>query len=73
MAEIPRGCIEHQPDYKAGAWESYSFVELGNWVHLLAKRAQHRLTDEKCAKDLHDAQNYLNMMQAKLDEICDNI
>lgn len=69
MAETPQGCVEHQPKYKAQAWEAYSLLELGAWVHLLTKRAEHRSDAAKRAKDLHDAQNYLDMMQAKLNEV----
>lgn len=69
MAETPQGCVQHQSDYKPQAWEAYSLLELGAWVHLLAKRAQHRQSEPKRLKDLHDAQNYLSMMQAKLDAI----
>lgn len=68
MVEIPQGCQNHQPDYKPDAWELYSLAELGQWVHLLVKRAEHRSNLVKRDKDLHDAQNYLSMMQAKLDE-----
>lgn len=66
MAETPQ---DHQPDYKAQAWEAYSLFELGMWVHLFAKRAEHRQNPEKRDKDLHDARNYLAMMQSKLDKI----
>jgi len=65
---IPEGCEPHQADYKPQAWEAYTLAELGWWVHLLTKRAEHRSNSEKRAKDLHDAQNYLSMMQAKLEE-----
>jgi hypothetical protein len=62
------GTIEsHQGDYKPQAWEAYTLAELGNWVHLLAKRAEHRGNPEKRAKDMYDARNYLAMMAAKLD------
>jgi hypothetical protein len=69
MAETPQGCQAHQPDYKQQAWEMYSLYELGWWVHLLVKRAEHRSNEEKRMKDLYDAQNYLSMMQAKLNEV----
>jgi len=69
MAETPQGCVDHQPQYKPKAWEAYSLSELGQWVHLLTKRAEHRSDPVKKAKDMHDAQNYLDMMQAKLDEV----
>lgn len=69
MAETPQGCVEHQPKYKAKAWEAYSLHELGMWVHLLTNRAEHRSDIAKRKKDLHDAQNYLDMMQSKLRQL----
>lgn len=67
---MPSGVLEaHEQDYKPNAWEAYSFDELGSFVHLLAKRATHRSDSAKCHKDLYDAQNYLSMMQAKLDAL----
>jgi hypothetical protein len=60
---------KHQKDYKSGAWKSYSIFELGMFVHLLTKRSTHRSNEEKREKDLYDAQNYLSMMQEKLDEL----
>lgn len=59
----------HDQDYKEEAWKQYSMQELGNWVHLLSKRAQHRSNLDKCKKDLYDARNYLSMMEEKLKEI----
>lgn len=69
MAETPQGCQEHQPDYKSQSWEAYSLFELGTWVHLFAKRAEHRSDIAKRKKDLHDAQNYLDRMQSRLREL----
>ena len=66
-ASTPESILPHQPEYKEGAWRDYSLEELGHWVHLFAKRAQHRAIPEKVRKDLYDAQNYLNMMQSQLD------
>lgn len=43
------------------------------WIHLFAKRAEHRRNIEKLKKDLTDAQNYLYMMQAKLDALYPNV
>ena len=60
---------KHQKDYKERAWKNYTFSELGNFVHLLAKRAGHRSNEEKKAKDLYDAANYLRMMELKLSEL----
>ena len=73
MAETPQGCQAHQPDYKAQAWEAYSLFELGMWVHLFTKRAAHRTNEQKREKDLQDAQNYLAMMQSKLNEVKDEL
>lgn len=69
MADLPTACEEHQPKYKEGAWEDYTLAELGGIVAFFAKRSTHRDCCEKKAKDLTDAQNYLDMMQAKLDEL----
>ena len=60
---------KHQVDYKPKAYEAYTIQELGNFVHLLAKRATHRANAEKKAKDLYDAGNYLAMIDKKLSEI----
>lgn len=67
--ETPASLVPHQGDYKANAWGDYTIAELGNWVHLFAKRASHRTDAAKAQKDITDAQNYLSMMQAQLDAI----
>ena len=64
--DTPDGLKAHAADYKPQAWEQYTMDELGHWVHLLAKRAEHRDNPEKKAKDLYDARNYLTMMHEKL-------
>lgn len=69
MAETPKSLDEHRGDYKDKAWEAYTFDELGHWIHLLTKRAEHRARTDKKEKDLTDAQNYLDIMQAKLNEL----
>lgn len=56
----------HQSDYKPEIWKNYSLQELGIWVHLFHKRALHRLNKEKATKDLHDAKNYLWMIEQNL-------
>jgi hypothetical protein len=63
--------ISHQKDYKEDIWLEYELNELGNFVHLLAKRAAHREADkpEKRHKDLYDAKNYLWFMEQKLKRI----
>jgi len=65
--KLPESCKDHQCKYKEGAWRTYSLMELGNWVHLLSRRAQHRTDLDKAKKDMLDARNYLNMMEARLD------
>lgn len=65
----PDSIQKHEPDYKAQAWDQYTMFELGYWVHLLSTRATHRDNAEKAKKDLYDAQNYLDMMQSKLDAV----
>jgi hypothetical protein len=69
MAETPASAVPHEPDYKPNAWEAYTLAELGWWVHLFAKRSEHRADAAKREKDLTDAQNYLDMMQSKLNEL----
>lgn len=65
----PESITGHAPKYNDRAWEQYTLQELGNWVHLLAKRSTHRADSEKRAKDLTDAQNYLDMMQAHINHL----
>lgn len=67
--QTPDSIRAHEGDYQPAAWESFSFAELGWWVHLLTARAAHRASPEKRAKDLYDARNYLEMMRAKLDHL----
>jgi hypothetical protein len=66
---MPESLAAHQPDYRENAWNEYTIAELGWFVHLLAKRAGHRANPEKRAKDLTDAQNYLDVIQAKLNAL----
>jgi hypothetical protein len=65
----PESIKPHSQDYKDKSWEDYELYELGWWVHLFVKRSQHRANVEKRNKDLYDAQDYLNIMQAKLDDL----
>jgi hypothetical protein len=69
MTITPESIKPHQKDYKPHAWENYSFIELGQWVHLLTMRSLHRAQEDKRQKDIYDAQNYLNMMQSKIDSM----
>ena len=68
--ETPQSILRDEPNYQPNAWQDYTLAELGQWVHLLAKRSQMRSNAEKAAKDLSDAQSYLDMMQSHLDELC---
>jgi hypothetical protein len=52
---------KHEKDYKKNAWNEYSIMELGNWVHNFTKRSEHRSDKIKASKDLHDAKNYLGI------------
>jgi hypothetical protein len=56
----------HAKDYKDAAWKEYSVQELGNFIHLLVKRASMRDNAEKRSKDLYDAHNYLTMIEMHL-------
>jgi len=69
----PEEIKEHSDKFVNGSWRNYSFEELGNFVHLLTKRANHRTDELKASKDLHDASNYLVMMQAKFNEQTEGI
>lgn len=61
--------IPENNSYRTDAWKAYTVEELGQWVHLLAKRATMRTDQDKKAKDIDDAQNYLNMMQSHLNAL----
>jgi hypothetical protein len=67
--KTPDSIAEHQQKYHANAWRQYSAAELGQWVALLVKRAGHWTEAARRAKDLKDAQNYLNMLQAHIDAV----
>lgn len=70
--KTPESLKATEKEYKEAAWQTYTLAELGWWVHLFTKRAHHRADNEfgkeKRRKDLNDAQNYLNMMQAMVDD-----
>lgn len=53
-------------DYKVNSWLKYSIEELGQWVALLVKRADHRTNPDKAAEDLRDAYEYLAMLRAHI-------
>jgi len=57
---------QHQKDYTEDIWMRYSIRDLGNWVHLFLERSGHRANKEKATKDLHDAKNYLWMIEQNL-------
>lgn len=47
-------------------WKQYTLAELGQWVHLLVMRSHHRSDMDERIKDITNAQNYLDMMQAHI-------
>ena len=63
----PVEILKYDKDYKNKSWMQYSVEELGKWVHLLVKRAEHRTNSVKKQKDIHDARNYWRMMGAYID------
>ena len=65
--QMPTSIRENESEFVSGSWRKYSITELGNWVHLLVKRATHRMDAKKARKDLKDAQSYLDIMQAHID------
>ena len=60
-----REITDHQKDYKPAIWMQYTHEELTQWVRLLVKRSQHRMSKKKALKDLDDAKNYLWMLTEK--------
>jgi hypothetical protein len=66
--DTPASIVPHQPDYNQDAWKEWNPYELGNAIAFFIKRSGHRASPVKKTKDLTDAQNYLNMLQAHLDE-----
>lgn len=62
----PASILPHAKDYRECTWVEWEKWELAMWVHLFSKRAHQRSNREKQIKDLKDAQNYLDMLQAKL-------
>lgn len=65
--ESPTSILKDEMNYKDKAWQQYSLAELGNWIHLLVKRAEHRSDPTKKGKDLADARAYLDMIKAWID------
>ena len=59
----------HSLDYKPGSWTDYTIEELGQFVHLLTKRAKHHTNSDEIAKDLYAAYSYLDMMRAKVQAV----
>lgn len=67
----PASLSPHKDDFKNNSWRNYSPVELAGWAHLLATRALNREDDQtdKIAKDLYDAQNYIDMLVSATQEM----
>lgn len=66
--DTPESIVKDESHYKPAAWQHYTLSELGDWVHLLTKRAEMRSEKDKARKDLTDAQSYLDMMQVMVDD-----
>jgi len=65
---LPKNLKESE-DYEGGSWHAdYTLQELGNWVHLLDKRAKHRFKKEEKIKNLTNARNYITIMEAMLND-----
>lgn len=67
------GLDEHAKDYKRHAWDQYTIMELGNWVHNFVKKSEQRANKVKATKDLHYAKNYCFMMEQKIKEMADKL
>lgn len=65
----PTQIDQHASKYNNNAWQDYSVQELGQWVHLLTKRASMRADNEKKKKDLVDARNYWLMIGSHLESL----
>lgn len=63
--KTPESILPFSKEYEDHSWEDYTTQELEMWVHLLIKRAGHRIRRDKRDKDLLDAQNYLNMLKER--------
>lgn len=71
--DVPEGIKPHASDYKRGAWTNYTLEELGQWIALFAKRSSHRSNLKKREKDLHDARNYLSMLDSQISHLEDQL
>lgn len=71
--DVPEGIKPHASDYKKNAWTNYTLEELGQWIALFVKRSSHRSNLKKREKDLHDARSYLNMLDAQLSHLEDQL
>lgn len=65
--ETPESVVPHEAKYRSDAWHEYTPEELLSWVLLLTKRAGMRTDREKHDKDLADARNYRDMLNAAID------
>ncbi|KKK97307.1 hypothetical protein LCGC14_2654060 [marine sediment metagenome] len=64
----PSAIFPHYDAFKADSWREYTLQELGDAVAFFVKRAQHRTSPKKVAKDLYDAKNYAVMMLAHVEQ-----
>lgn len=71
--QLPPSCADHQPKFKPNVWRDYTVAELGAWVGLFLKRATHRTQQQDAARDLDNAQNYFDMIQAHINATAENV
>jgi len=62
---------KHEQDYKEDAWKKYTVEEYQWWIKLFCKRSTHRINQDKRAKDIYDARNYLSMLDNRIKETGD--
>jgi len=65
------GLEKHESKYLPNAFDVYTGMELGAWVHLFLIRSEHRNLNHPdglagAQKDVTDAQNYLNILQDRV-------
>lgn len=71
MTKTPESCELHQIDNSEPV--IHSFTELGYWIHTLVEHAMQSIDSVKVKEDLESAQYFLNLMQAKLNDIKENL
>jgi len=63
---LPQSAEPYRDKFEDDAFLDNSYTEFGQWVDLLVIRSYQRVFDADRLKDLHTAQVYVDLMQAKL-------